>query len=145
MEGADVRKLSFPELTVRLAEQLKRLLRAQVALVRAELFARGRQGVLGGGLFAAAALAGLFGGLALVAAAVAGVAEALPVWASALVVGAALAAAAAALAIVGRDRVRRSVPPLAVTAGSVRRDLHVLTGHPELDGKTVLNGKAELR
>lgn len=145
MEGADVRKLSLPELTVHLTEQVKRLLRAQTALARAELFARGRQGVLGSGLFAAAALAGLFGGLALVAAAVAGLAEALPVWASALVVGAALAAAAAALALAGRNRVRRGVPLSAVTAGSVRKDLHVLAGHPELDGKTVLNGKAELR
>jgi hypothetical protein len=109
-----------------------------VALARAELFARGRQGVLGGGLFAAAALTGLGGCLALVAAAVAGIAEALPVWASALIVGAALTAVAAALAIAGCGRMKRGMPPLAVTAGSIRRDLHELTGHPELNGKAGL-------
>jgi putative superfamily III holin-X len=144
MERADVRRLSLPELTVHLTEQVKRLLRVEVALARAELFARGRQAVLGGGLFAAAALAGLGGWLALVAAAVAGIAEALPVWASALIVGAALTAVAAALALAGRGRVRRGMPPLAVTAGSVRGNLHELAGHPELNGKAELNKKAGL-
>jgi Putative Actinobacterial Holin-X, holin superfamily III len=135
MERADVRRLSLPELTVHLTEQVKRLLQAEVALARAEMFARGRQAVLGGGLFGAAALAGLSGWLALVAAAVAGIAEALPVWASALIVGAALTAVAAALALAGRSRVKQGMPPLAVTAGSVRSNLHELTGHPELNGK----------
>jgi membrane protein implicated in regulation of membrane protease activity len=145
MEGADVRRLSLPELTVHLTEQVKRLLRAQMALARAELFARSRQAVLGGGLLAAAALVGLGGWLALVAAAVAGIAEALPVWASALIVGAALTAIAAVLALAGRGRVRRGMPPLAVTADSVRGNLHQLTGRPQPNGKAELNGKAGVR
>ena len=145
MEGADVKRLSLPELTVHLTEQVKRLLRAQVALARAELFARSRQAVLGGGLFAAAALVGLGGWLALVAAAVAGIAEALPVWASALIVGAALTAVAAALALAGRGRVRQGMPPLAATAASVRSNLHELTGHAGLNGKAEADGKAGIR
>ncbi len=140
MEGAEVKKLSLPGLAAHLSDQVMRLVRAELALARAELFARGRQGVLGGGLFAAAALAGLGGWLALVAAAVAGIAEALPVWASALIVGAALTAAAAALALAGRARVKRDMPPLSMTAASVRRQLHELTGRPELNGRAELNG-----
>jgi hypothetical protein len=145
MEGADVRRLSLPELTVHLTEQVKRLFQAEVALARAEMFARGRQAVLGGGLFTAAALVGLGGWLALVAAAVAGIAEALPVWASALIVGGALIVVAAALALAGRGRLKRGMPPLAMTAGSLRRDLHELTGHPGLNGKAELDGKAGFR
>jgi hypothetical protein len=145
MEGADVKKLSLPELTVHLTEQAMRLVRAELALARAELFARGRQAVLGGGLFAAAALVGLGGWLALVAAAIAGIAEALPVWASALIVGAALCAIAGALAMAGRARLQRGMPPLSMTAGSVRRELHELTGHHQPNGRAGLNGKAEQR
>jgi hypothetical protein len=149
MEGADVKKLSLPGLTVHLTEQVIRLVRAELALARAELFTSGRQAVLGGGLFATAALVGLGGWLALVAAAVAGIAEALPVWASALIVSAALTALAAALALAGRARLKRGTPPLSITAASVRRELHELTRHSEpnragLNGKRQLNGKGGL-
>jgi hypothetical protein len=145
MEGADVKKLSLPELTVHLTEQVMRLVRAELALARAELFARGRQAVLGGGLFAAAALVVLGGWLALVAAAIAGIAEALPVWASALIVGAALCAIAGALALAGRARLKRGMPPLSMTAGSVRTELHELTRQLQPNSRAGLNGKAEQR
>jgi Putative Actinobacterial Holin-X, holin superfamily III len=141
MHDVDMRRQSLPELAAQLTEQLTRLARAELSLARAELFARGRQAVMGGGLFGAAAVLGLTGWLALVAAAIAGIAEALPVWASALIVGAALAAVAGALALAGRARLRRGLPPLAVTAGSVRADLHELTARrapgaaPAVDGK----------
>ncbi len=77
---------------------------------------------------------GLTGWLALVAAAIAGIAEALPVWGSALIVGAALCAIAGALAMAGRARVKRGMPPLAMTTGSVRRELQELTGHLHPNG-----------
>lgn len=120
--------LTTRELTSRLGEQLTTLARTEFALAKAELFARGRQAVMGGGLFAAAGVAGLGAYLALLAAAVAGIAVALPVWASALIVGAALAALAGGLAIIGRRRVARGMPPLQVTADTVRRDLAELAG-----------------
>jgi hypothetical protein len=145
MEGADVKKLSLPELTVHLSEQVMRLVRAELALARAELFARGRQAVLGGGLFAAAAIVGLGGWLALVAAAIAGIAEALPVWGSALIVGAALTAVAVAFAMAGRARLKRGMPPLSMTAGSVRTELHELTAHIQPNGKAGLHPKGEQR
>lgn len=123
-----LRELSARELTSRLGEQLATLVRTEIALAKAELFARGRQAVMGGGLFAAAGVAGLGGYLALIAAAVAGIAVALPVWASALIVGGALLSLAGGLALIGRRRMARGVPPLQVTAGTVRRDLAELAG-----------------
>lgn len=142
MHNADVTRPSLAELAARLTEQVTRLLRAELALARAELLARGRQAVMGGGLFAAAAVFGLTGWLALVAAAVAGIAEALPAWASALIVGAALIAVAAVLALAGRARMRRGLPPLAMTADTVRRDLHELTAQASPNGHA-RNGHAE--
>jgi hypothetical protein len=72
---------------------------------------------------------------------VAGIAEALPVWGSALIVGAALTAIAGALAMAGVARLARGVPPLPMTAGSVRREVQLLTGRPGSDGKLALNGE----
>lgn len=150
MEGSDVKKLSLPELTVHLTEQVTRLVRTELALARAELFASGRQAAMGGGLFGAAAVMAFTGWLAMVAGAIAGIARALPVWASALIVGGALFAIAGALALAGRARMKRGLPPLAMTAGSVRQDMHELTGHLHAngaagpDGKPALNGKPEL-
>ena len=128
MEREDVRDLSVRELTAQLGEQLPRLMREEMTLARAELFARARQAKFGSGLLAAAAVVGLGGWLAMVAAAIAGIAVALPVWASALIVGGSLAAVAGALALHGRSRLARSMPPLEVTADSVRRELGELTG-----------------
>jgi len=128
MEDEDVRDLSVRELTAQLGEQLPQLMRDEMALARAELFARGRQAMFGSSLLATAAVVGLGGWLAMVAAAIAGLAGALPVWASALIVGGALAAVAGALVVLGRSRLARSVPPLPVTADSVRRELGELTG-----------------
>jgi len=128
MEREDVRDLSIRELTAQLGEQLPQLMRDQVALARAELFARARQAMVGSELLAIAAIVALGAWLAMVAAAIAGVAEALPVWVSALIVGGSLAAVAGALALLGRSRLARSMPPLEVTADSVRKELGQLTG-----------------
>lgn len=135
MERQDVKNLSLPELTAQFGEQATRLVRAELDLARAELFANGRQAILGGGLFGAAALVGLGAWLAMVAAAIAAIAEGLPVWASALIVGGVLGALAGVLALAGKARVARGMPPLSMTAGSVRRELHELTGHLQPNGR----------
>lgn len=116
---------SIHQLTAELGRQLSQLLRDEVALARAEIFARARQAVTGGGLLATAALLGLTGWLVLVAAAVAGIAVVLPVWAAALIIGGFLVLVAGALALQGRRRLR-SVPPLTLTAQSIRRDVAVV-------------------
>jgi hypothetical protein len=126
MEGTDLKSLPLSELGTRLTGQLSRLARQELALARAELFARGRQAVLGSGLLAAAAILALGGSALLVAAAVIGIAEALPAWAAALIVGGALLALAGVLILTGRARLARAAPPLALTAGSIGR----LARHP---------------
>jgi hypothetical protein len=121
------RDLSARELTVQLGEQLSRLLKDEIALARAEIFASARRSMLGGGLLATAALLGLSAWGGLVAAAIAGIAEGLPVWASALIIAAALGALAGLLALVGRGRLTGGVPPLRMTADSVRKEIGELT------------------
>jgi hypothetical protein len=120
------RELTARELTAQLGEQLSRLLKDEIALARAELFASARQNILGGGLLATAAVLGLSAWAALVTAAIAGIAEGLPVWASALIVTAALGALAGVLALVGRGRLTGG-PPLRMTADSVRKEIGELT------------------
>jgi len=135
MERGDVREESVRELAVHLGQQLTRLVRQELALARAELFANARQGVLGGGLLGAAAIVGLGAWLAAVAAAIAGIAEGLPVWASALIVAVALGALAGGLALLGRSRLARGTPPLSMTAASVRHEVAELTGRNGRNGQ----------
>lgn len=138
MESADPRRRSLPELISALAEQVSRLVRAELTLARAELFASARQAVLGGGLLSTAAVVGFTAWLVMVAAAIAGIAEGLPVWASALIVGGVLAATAGVLALLGRARLARGMPPLPLTTDTVRREMHELTGRPSPDGNGTL-------
>jgi hypothetical protein len=118
--------MSARELTVQLGEQMGRLVKDEIALAKAELFASARQSVLGGELLSAAAVVGLGAWLAMVAAAIAGIAAGLPVWAAALIVGGALGALAGFLALLGARRIGRGMPPLKLTVDSVRGELNDL-------------------
>ena len=106
------------ELTVQLGDQMTRLVRSEVALARAELFATARRTVLGGMMLSGAGLAGVYGGIALVAMLIAAIAMGLPLWAAALVTGVALLACAGGLALLN-DRGQAtvaSVPTVAATS-----------------------------
>jgi Flp pilus assembly protein TadB len=121
--GPTGRNISARELAGQLGGQVPQLLRDELALARAELFARARQAALGGGMFAAAALLGLTGWLVLVAAGIAGTAIVLPVWAAALIVGGVLLLTGGVIAARAARRLSRGVPPLPLTADSIRRDV----------------------
>jgi hypothetical protein len=121
------RELSTRELTAQLGEQLSTLMKQEVALARAELFASARQAILGGSLMATAAVVGLSAWAALVTAAIAGIAEGLPVWASALIITAVLGLLAGGLAAGGRARLIRGMPMMRITTGSVRKEINELT------------------
>lgn len=115
---------SVHDLTAQLGGQLAQLLRDEVALARAELFARARQAAMGSMLAATAALFGLTGWLVLVAAGIAGIATVLPVWAAALIAGVFLLLAAGLLVLLGRRRIAAAGPlALPRTADSLRRDV----------------------
>jgi hypothetical protein len=134
MDGPDLRSQSLPELISSLTGQISRLVRAELALARAELLASGRQAALGGGLLTGAAVVGFTAWLVMVAAAIAGIAEGLPVWASALIIGAALVVLAGVLALIGRARLTRGMRPLPMTTDTVRKDVHELTSRPGSNG-----------
>lgn len=127
-ERADsaARDPSAGELTVQLGGQVSQLLRDELALARAELFASARQVILGGGMLGTAALLGLTGALALVAAAAAGIAVALPVWAALVIIGGFLVLVAGGIAARGGRHFSRITPPK-LTADSIRRDMHEVT------------------
>jgi hypothetical protein len=111
------------ELTGQLGDQLTRLMRDEVALAKAEMFASARQAALGGGMLTAAGVAGATCWLAMVTAAIAGIAAGLPVWAAALLVGGAFGAAAGVLALLGTRRLRRGAPSLRMTIGSIKDEV----------------------
>jgi hypothetical protein len=118
---------STAELVQQAGEQVSRLVRGEIALARAELVRQGRRAGAGAGAFAAGALLVLYALGALVLAAVAGLANAVPLWLSALLIGVALLVLAGLLALAGRQRFRRTVPPAAAATRSVREDVTAVT------------------
>lgn len=107
-----------------LAEDVNALVRAEVALARAELLAGVRPKALGAGLLAAAgvlvALAGL--GLLLAIGFVLSEVAGLPGWASAVIVSGALLLAALGLALAGRAKLRTELG-LDTTKRSLQEDV----------------------
>jgi hypothetical protein len=94
------------------SEDLTGLVRAEIALAKAELRADAKNAAVGAGLFGAAGYLGLLATVTLVIAiAYALVAAGLQAWAAFLIVTVALLIIAAILALVGRSRVRRVTPP----------------------------------
>lgn len=111
-------------LVARASEQISELVREEMRLARAELREKGRRFGTGGGLLGAAVLLGALVAQALVVSGVAALALAFPVWASALIVAAVLAAIAGALAVAGKQQIARAVPPVPEqTVNSVKADV----------------------
>ncbi len=87
------------------------MVRDELRLALAELQQKGKRAGIGAGLTSAAGLISLFGLGALVIAVIAALALVLPVWAAALIVGAALLLLAGGLALAGIGQVKRATPP----------------------------------
>jgi hypothetical protein len=111
------------ELAARVAVQGAGLLRQEIALAKAELLAKARQAGAGAVLLTAAGVLGITAWLVVVAAAIAGMAVALPVWAAALIMAGVLGSAGGGIALIAGKRLGQAVPPLPLTAESVRDDL----------------------
>lgn len=99
------------ELVQRASQQLSELVRAEFRLAQAEMKEKGKRYGKGGGLFGGAGLMGFLMSQALVATVIAALAVALPVWASALIVTAALGVIAAVMALTGKKQVAQASPP----------------------------------
>ncbi|MBT2470636.1 phage holin family protein [Streptomyces sp. ISL-66] len=98
-------------LVSRASQQISELIREEMQLARAEMAQKGRRFGKGGGLFGAAGLIGILAAQAFTATCVAALALVLPLWASALLVGAALAALAAVVALFGKQQVAKAGTP----------------------------------
>lgn len=118
---------STAELLKQLSDQTRTLVREEIRLARIELGEKGRNAGLGAGLVGGAGIVAMYGAAVVIGAVVAALALVLPVWAAALIVGAVLLATAAALGVVGRNRVRRAMPPVpAETVEDVKKDVEIV-------------------
>ena len=100
------------ELARQLPEQISRLVREELRLAQLEMTQKGKRAGIGAGLLGGGGVIALYGVAALLAAAILALALALPAWASALIVGGALLLVSAALAAMGRKRVKQAMPPV---------------------------------
>ncbi|MFI2780534.1 phage holin family protein [Streptomyces sp. ALB3] len=115
---------SVSVLVSRASQQMSELVREEMRLARAEMAQKGKRFGKGGGLFGAAGLIGILAAQALMVTCIAALALVLPVWASALIVTAVLAAVAAAAALAGKKQVDRAGSPAPEqTVDSVKADL----------------------
>ena len=103
---------STADLVTQLTELVPRLVREEIGLAQRELQEKGKRAGIGVGLFGGGGVVGLYGGGAVVAAAVLGLAAAVPAWLAALIVGVALLAVAAVLALVAKRQVASAGPPV---------------------------------
>ena len=103
------------------------LLRAEVALAKAEIQREVKQAAMGAGLFAGAAVFGLLALVMLLFAAAWGIAEGLPVWLGFLIVGVVLLVVAGLLALVGRSRISKVGTPER-TVSTSKQSIEALKG-----------------
>ncbi len=95
-------------LVEQLSEQTSRLVRAEVALAKAEVAQKAKSSGIGIGLFAAAGAIALYALGVLIWSAVLGLGEAWPLWLAALVVGVLLLALAGGLVAAGAALLKRA-------------------------------------
>jgi uncharacterized membrane protein YqjE len=111
-DPGDLRERPLGELLKQLSEETTRLVHQELELAKAELAQKGRQAARGAGLFGAAGVVGLLAAAALTACFILALNAVTPAWLAALIVAVVYAAAAAVLALRGRNRVKQAVPPV---------------------------------
>ncbi|MFI6583144.1 phage holin family protein [Embleya sp. NPDC050493] len=115
---------SVGSLVSRASQQISELVREEMQLARAEMTQKGKRFGVGGGLFGGAGLVGILAAQALVVTVIAALALLLPVWASALITAALLAAVAAAMAAAGKKQIAKAGTPVPErTIDSVKADV----------------------
>ncbi|MFD3697930.1 phage holin family protein [Streptomyces sp. NPDC058646] len=115
---------SVGDLVSRASQQISELVREEMQLARAEMTEKGKRFGVGGGLFGGSGLFGILAAQALVGAVIAALALLLPVWASALIIAAVLAAIAAGMAVAGKKQIAKAGTPAPEQAiDSVKADV----------------------
>ncbi len=102
---------STAELLKQLSDQTTTLVRKELELAKVELTEKGRQAGIGAGMFGAAAMVGLYAVGALTAAIILALSLAMTGWLAAVIVAVVYGAIAGVLALTGKTRVSRGVPP----------------------------------
>jgi uncharacterized membrane protein YqjE len=118
------------ELVKDLSTQVSTLVRQELELAKVELTAKGKQAGIGAGMFGGAGLFALYGVGALVATAILALATAVAAWLAALIVAVVLLAVAGVLALMGKSRAKRAVPPVPEqTVETVKEDVRYTKEH----------------
>lgn len=120
---------SVAELVKRVSTDVNTLVRDEIALAKIEVTNKGKQAGLGAGLLGGGGVMAWFGFGALVAAAILGLATVLDGWLSALIVAGGLFLIAGLLALIGRGRLKRGIPPVPEeTLASIKADINEVKG-----------------
>jgi uncharacterized membrane protein YqjE len=134
MAQADEQRLQRPgtdqsaaDLMRQLSEQTSTLVRQEMELARAELTAKGKEAGIGLGMFGAAGVVALYAVGGLTATVILLLATAMKAWVAALIVTVVYGAIAGILALTGKSRVQRGVPPTPErTVETVKEDVHTI-------------------
>jgi uncharacterized membrane protein YqjE len=110
-ESDELRTHSTGELVKQLSEQTTTLVRKEIELAKAELSAKGKVAGEGAGMFGGAAVVGLLALGTLTTMILALLDKAMDLWVAALIVTLIYGAIAAVLALSGKDRVKKGMPP----------------------------------
>ena len=111
-QGTDLRDRPLGEIASDLTRDVSLLVRQEVQLAKAEMAEKGRMAAPGLGMIGGAGVVGLMAAGALTAFLILVLSIVLPEWASALIVGAGLAATAFVLVKQGKERVGKAGAPI---------------------------------
>jgi Flp pilus assembly protein TadB len=127
VQSAPSGERSTAELVKQLSEQASTLVRDELKLAQLELARKGKKAGAGAGLLGGSGMVALYGIGCMIACAIAALSLVLTVWLSALIIGAALLAVAAILAMAGRGRLRKATPPMPQEAAEgLKTDVEVV-------------------
>lgn len=123
-QPGDLREQGMGELFKHLSDDLSTLVRQELKLAQAEMTDKGKKAGIGAGMLGGAGLVAVLALATLTTFFIALLATAMVVWLAALIVTVVYAAAAGALALVGKNRVSEATPPVPEqTVETVKEDV----------------------
>ena len=126
----DKRNASTAELMKELSREVSQLVREEIALVKAEMTQKGKHAGIGAGMLSGSAVLGLAAVGGSMAFLVLVLDSWMPGWLAVLIVTIVYAAAAAILALRGKERIRHATPPAPTqTIESVKEDVQWAKTH----------------
>jgi uncharacterized membrane protein YqjE len=112
------------ELIKQFSEQISVLVRDELKLAQLEMTRKGKRAGTGIGMLGGSAVIALYGIGCLIACVIIAISAVLAAWLAALIVGAALLAAAAVVALTGKDQLQKAAPAVPeATVTSVKADI----------------------